>query len=248
MKNPEYIIFASGGNDSVALVQFAHEQHLKNVIVSYSNTGWSAQWWPARMDKFKSWVEGLGFEYVEIQSEGMLNLVDRKKGWPANRPKFCTYELKIAPAQKWLESIDPGKNATCMTGVRREESRERASWPLWIYESPNHGGRDLWSPLVNETEDSRNQLLLRADWQPLPHRSKECSPCVNSNRADFQKLDESDILKVEIKEKSSGRNMFRPKRFMGARGIREVIKWAFSKRGKYEPPSESGCDSGFCGT
>ncbi len=42
--------------------------------------------------------------------------------------------------------------------------------------------------------------------------------------------------------------MFRPHRFKGAKGIRQVLKWAWSERGKYEPETEaSGCDSGMCG-
>jgi 3'-phosphoadenosine 5'-phosphosulfate sulfotransferase (PAPS reductase)/FAD synthetase len=242
----EHVIFASGGNDSVALCQWAHENGYQNVAVAYSNTGWAAQWWPLRMVKFKAWVESLGFAYHEIPSEGMEALVDRKKGWPANRPKFCTYELKIKPAQAWLEAIDPCKDATCMVGVRREESAERLSWPLWIESSPNHGDRSLFSPLAPFTEPERDALIIRAGWTPLPHRSKECSPCVNANRADFRLMDEADIAKVERKEASSKRNMFRPYRFMNARGIRQVIKWAWSKRGKFVP-EQSGCDSGMCG-
>ena len=45
--------------------------------------------------------------------------------------------------------------------------------------------------------------------------------------------------------KGNPRVMFRPYRHMGATGIREVVKWAHSSRGEYEPPS--GCDSGMCG-
>jgi tRNA(Ile)-lysidine synthase TilS/MesJ len=34
----DYVIFASGGNDSVALVRLARKYGLKNVAVAYSNT------------------------------------------------------------------------------------------------------------------------------------------------------------------------------------------------------------------
>lgn len=119
MRTPDYVVFASGGNDSVALVQYAHEVGHKGVAVAYSNTGWAAQWWPERMMRFQSWVESLGFSYHEIASEGMEALAIRKQGWPANKPKFCTYELKIKPAMAWLELIDPYKTAVCMVGIRR---------------------------------------------------------------------------------------------------------------------------------
>jgi hypothetical protein len=247
---PAYVIFASGGNDSVALVDYAHVKKLKDVVVAYSNTGWASPSWPARMQKFKEYVDACGFSFVEIPSEGMENLVRRKKGFPANKPKFCTYELKILPAQIWLDTVDPEKNAICMVGVRREESVARRNWPEFVEESENHGGRSLWSPLVNLTKETRDNILAGIGWQALPHRSKECSPCVNSNRADFRVLEESDIRKVEFMELWMNRLMFRKKRFKGAIGIRQVMKWAWSARGKYEPPDDeegAGCDSGMCG-
>ena len=151
----------------------------------------------------------------------------RKKGFPANKPKFCTYELKIAPAQKWLDSVDPEKEAVCMVGVRREESAARREWPEYIEQSENHGGRPLWSPLVNLTQETRDAILASIGWGALPHRSKECSPCVNANRADFRALEEADIAKVERMEAEMNRTMFRVQRFHGASGIREVMRWTY---------------------
>lgn len=245
--NIDYVIFASGGNDSVALIQYFYENHnLSNIAVAYSNTGWASPEWASRMHYFEQLVKSYGFSYHEIQSEGMEALIRRKKGWPANRPKFCTYELKILPAKKWLDTIDPEQNATCVVGVRREESAARAAWPELIPDSENHGGRDLWSPLVNHTEGERNALISRAGYVVLGHRSKECSPCVNANRTDFRNLSSIDIEKVKRNEAETGRNMFRPHRFKGAAGIDKVMKWAWSDRGKYQPAC-SGCDSGMCG-
>lgn len=243
---PRYVIFASGGNDSVALVQWAYDNRLSNVVVAYSNTGWASPSWPSRIERFKVWVESLGFSFHEIPSEGMEALIRRKKAWPANRPKFCTYELKIAPAKAWLDTIDPHKEAVCLVGVRREESAARREWLEHIESSENHGGRELWSPLVGIIEAERNTLLEKAGWEVLLYRSKECSPCVNANRTDFRNLEQADIEKVKRNEIETGRNMFRPHRFCGASGIEEVMKWAWSDRGKYQPEN-SGCDSGMCG-
>lgn len=243
---PRHVIFASGGNDSVALVDYANTKKLANVAVAYSNTGWASPAWPERIQRFQGYVEGLGFSFYEIPSEGFEGLVRRKKGFPANRPKFCTYELKILPALQWLESIDPAKEAICMVGVRREESAARREWPEFIEHSENHGGRPLWSPLVNLTQKTRDAILASIGWGALAHRSKECSPCVNANRAYFRALEEADIAKVERMEAEMNRSMFRVQRFHGAAGIREVMRWAWSDRGKYEAPG-SGCDSGMCG-
>jgi 3'-phosphoadenosine 5'-phosphosulfate sulfotransferase (PAPS reductase)/FAD synthetase len=242
-----YVIFASGGNDSVALVQWAKDNGLENVAVGYSDTGWAASEWPARIERFKVWVQSLGYEFHTIESEGMEALIRRKKAFPANRPKFCTYELKILPAKKWLDSIDPPSEAVCMVGVRREESAARQAWPEYVESSENHGGRSLWAPLATMVDDSRNDLITKAGWEVLPHRSKECSPCVNANRTDFRNLGLIEIEKVRKNESEMNRTMFRPHRFHGAVGIDEVMRWAWSDRGKYAAEN-SGCDSGMCGT
>jgi 3'-phosphoadenosine 5'-phosphosulfate sulfotransferase (PAPS reductase)/FAD synthetase len=242
----DYVVFASGGNDSVALVVWAKNAGLKNVVVSYSNTGWASPDWPERIEQFSAFVKSCGFDFAEIQSEGFDNLVRRKKGFPANKPKFCTYELKIKPAKEWLDIVDPEKNAVCMVGVRREESTARLNWPEYVDESENHGGRDLWSPLVRVKEVERNELIKESGLEVLPHRSRECSPCVNSNRGDFRMLPQADIDKVRELEKEIFRPMFRVKKFQGAEGIDQVMQWAWSERGKYRK-EDFECDSGMCG-
>lgn len=117
------IIFGSGGNDSVALVQWAIEKKLPNLNVAYSNTGWAADFWADRLDKFRALVEKNGGTYHEIKSEGMYALVKRKKMWPQNGKAFCSFELKIKPAAEWLVTIDPDKEATCLVGIRRQWSQ-----------------------------------------------------------------------------------------------------------------------------
>ena len=255
-----YVIFASYGNDSIALIQWFKENvESTEVIVAYSNTHWSGGQWEERVQKAREWVHTLGYKTHEIPSEGMEALVRRKKGWPScRRYQFCTEQLKILPAQRWLDKIDPEKEATCVVGVRREESRERQRWPEWLEHSDKHGGRELWSPLVRHTQGKRDALLSRTPFLPLPHRSLECFPCICSNRGDLRQLTEARVSEIEALEHSLGytskgkpRTMFRPYRHMGAVGVREVWRWAMSDRGKYKPPVElgsgSGCDSGFCG-
>lgn len=254
MTGPDYVCFVSYGNDSIALLQWCLEKGLRNVVAAYSNTGWSAPWWDARVKEAQKWVTKQGYLSAEIPSIGMKDLVRQRKGWPRNRMQFCTTELKIRPAQEWLDEIDPDKESTCLVGVRREESRARREWPEWLENSGNHGGRSLWSPLAAFREEERDALILRSGFSPLEHRSMECFPCINSNKADLRQLTPGRINEIEEFENSLGvtskgkpRTMFRPGKHRGAVGIREIHKWAQSGHGKYEPPS-GGCDSGFCGT
>jgi hypothetical protein len=158
---------------------------------------------------------------------------------------------------RWLDENDPQKEAVCMVGVRREESQARRAFPRVTEESPNHGGRELWAPLVSHTTADRDALLARAGFEPLPHRSMECFPCINSNRSDLRLLaeDPARVAQIAALERDMGhtangkpRTMFRPYRHMGAVGIEEVVRWAVADHGKFAPEDESGgCDSGYCG-
>lgn len=256
---PFAVIFASYGNDSVALIQWVHEHGLKNVYVLYSNTGWAAKWWPQRVTKMEAWAASLGFHPVKTRSVGLENLVRSRKGWPRQGMQFCTIELKIVPALTWLNANDPLGMADCYVGVRREESQERATFPEYVERSANHGNRSCLAPMATFTETERDALLARAGVDPLPHRSKECYPCINSNRRDLRLLaqDEGRIAKIEALEKDLGftskgkpRTMFRPYRHMGATGIRQVVKWALAERGEFNLDDGTGntCESGYCGT
>ena len=63
----ENVIFSSYGNDSIALIWWAYQKGLKGVIVAHSDTGWSADWWAARVAKATAWTESLGFGVATIQ-------------------------------------------------------------------------------------------------------------------------------------------------------------------------------------
>lgn len=250
----KHVIFASYGNDSVALIQWAHENGLQDVCVLYSDTGWASNEWDRRVAGAEEWVHGLGFKTDRTKSLGLEELVKQKKGWPRQGMQFCTLHLKIIPAMEWLDQKDPNKEAICLVGVRREESANRKNFPKEQNSSPNHGGRRLLAPLVELSAMQRDALLARAGFDPLPHRSMECFPCINSNRADLRLLarDQQRIEKIEKIEEEMGltsngkkRTMFRPYRHMGAVGIREVVRWAESNRGEFEKLDD--CETGYCG-
>ena len=251
------IIFSSCGNDSLAITQYAFDNSLSNIIVAYSDTQWATPDWAKRIEKVKAWVEGNGAKFVTIKSEGFANLVRRKKAFPANGMGFCSYELKIKPAQGWLEEIDPDKEASCYVGIMRIESQARRNWPEITEASPNHGGRKLIAPMASWKIEQRDALITRAGFEVLEHRSLECSPCINANIKDLQQIAEPYLIKVELLEEEMGfgvrsgkpKFMFRPAKMQGASGIRQVKAWADQGGGKYSPLQEDlfGCDTGFCG-
>ena len=255
-----HIIFTSCGNDSVALLQWCIENGVEDVTAAYSETHWGSAEWPERVELVREFCRFKGFNFHTIESEGFANIckATRNQAFPRDGMQFCTQELKIEPAMRWLDSVDPGKEATCMVGIRREESAKRAQWPEWVEESDKHGGRALFSPLVRYTTEQRDELIRRTGWfEVLPYRSRECFPCVNSSKADLRQLTQADVDKVRQLEEEMGvgkvsgkpKYMFRAAKCGGAEGIVEVIKWA--SHSKYIAGQDDlfggGCDSGFCG-
>lgn len=257
----DYVLFSSYGNDSIALIQHAHEQGLKNLTVLYSETGWAKDDWPERVLRMEAWAQSLGFATARTTSKGMKALVrEPGRGWPRQGMQFCTKVLKIEPALAWLAEHDPQGLATCLVGVRRAESVNRRGALEITPSSPSHGGRTIWAPLVAHSHEERDALILRAGFDVLPHRSMECFPCINSNRKDIlllaedpARVDEIADMEAELGHTKLGkpRTMFRPYHYMGATGIREVVRWAQAGRGKFSLDDGTAPDcgtGGFCGT
>jgi 3'-phosphoadenosine 5'-phosphosulfate sulfotransferase (PAPS reductase)/FAD synthetase len=238
----------SYGNDSVAMIQWAHEKGAIDITWAYCDTGWAAPHWPQRVEAGEALAHSYGFTTVRCKSMGMPDLVRMKKGWPGNGLQFCTAHLKGVPFLQWIDEADPDCKAVVMIGKRRAESEARKNTPEYIHKSDYHGGRAVWHPLYAHTDEERNALLARAGFDVLPHRSLECNPCVNANRSDFLRLTPGEIERVSDLEVEIGKPMFRPKRF-SAMGIHGVVVWAKDgrTRSKFDDEEEQ-CASAFgCG-
>lgn len=248
-----YVISSSYGNDSMAMIQWAHEQKLSNLTVTYIDTGWAADRWMERVEAGEAFARRCGFEVVRIQPVVQFEeLMMSRKGFPNQKYQWCSANLKGFPFLHWIDEADPECHAMVMVGKRRAESEARKNTAPFIMESEYHGGRMLLHPLFEHSDEQRNELLARAGFEPLPHRSLECDPCINSNRADFRRLSLADIQKTAELEVDVGKTMFRPARHNGAKGIWQVIEWAKYSRGQYDPSQEdmfaTGCGSPFgCG-
>jgi 3'-phosphoadenosine 5'-phosphosulfate sulfotransferase (PAPS reductase)/FAD synthetase len=238
----KFIVTCSGGNDSIALIQFMQDAHEGDFSVLYNNTGWARQDWPKRIQKVKEKCSSLGINFFETKSEGMVSLVKRKKGWPmpASKMQFCTSELKEKPSTEFYKLHDPNCQSVIVTGRRREESSNRANLGLWNYESEKHGGRDVYNPLINHTAQMRDDLIYKFGFEPLNHSSMECYPCVCANKQDLAAMSKDDpridlIETVEIEmghtRNKKPRTMFRPYRVGGGVGIRQAIDWGHGERG-----------------
>lgn len=260
---PNYVISCSYGNDSIAMIQWAHEQGLSmlgQVTVTYCDTGWAEPGWMDRVRLGEQFARDRGFHVERIESMGMEELVRMKKGWPGNGQQFCTIHLKGVPFLNWIDDADTDRQAVVMVGKRRAESEARKDTPEYVYDSEYHGGRTLWHPIYLHTDEQRDALLQRAgvehppeDWDGythdklyiLPFRSEECNPCVNANRGDILRLSAGEMAKVNRLEVAIGKPMFRPKRFNGV-GIYGVVMWArHGKNHEADLGEDEGCGAPF---
>lgn len=237
----KYIVGCSGGNDSIALIQYMLDKE-KDFCVVYNDTGWARDDWSARIAEVSKWLFGLGITFHITKSEGLESLVRRKKGWqmPASKMQFCTGVLKEEPTGVLMAKIDSELELTFVTGRRRAESQNRADLAEWNESSPKHGGRDVWNPLVRFDKAMRDELINKTPFTPLPHQSMECYPCVCANKTDLAAMPLNDpkidlIEKIEISmghtRNEKPRTMFRPYRVGGGIGIRQAVAWGRGERG-----------------
>lgn len=244
-----FLLSCSAGNDSVAMIQLAYEQGLDFVApvhVVYVDTGWAALWWEDRVQETETLCAKYGFTFHRIRGEHTFeSLMLKRKGFPMPGKTWCSFELKAKVLNAFHDEIDPDLDGIVLIGKRRDESVARRETPEFIHDSERHGYRTVWHMLAFVVEAERDAAVVRSGLKVLPHRSQECSPCVNANRSDLVAMEEFEINRAIALEDAVGQNMFRPWHHMGAKGVAQVIRWAHSPRGKYEPEHE-GCDSGVC--
>lgn len=238
----KYVVTTSFGNDSVALIQWMHENHEGEFMCLYNDTGWARDDWPKRVSDLTRICFEKGIQVFITKSEGMTNLVKRKKGWPmpASAMQWCTQELKEKPSNEFYSKRDPNCDLIIVTGRRREESQNRKDLTLWELESHKHGGRDVYNPIASFDESRRDHYIRRFGIEPLRHSSMECYPCVCANKKDLAAMPLNDarishIEKLEIEmghtRNDKPRTMFRPYRVGGGVGIRQAVAWGRGERG-----------------
>jgi 3'-phosphoadenosine 5'-phosphosulfate sulfotransferase (PAPS reductase)/FAD synthetase len=212
-----YVIFGNYGNQTIAVMQWAWEQGLDNVYTVSVDTGWGHPWWQHRVEAAQEFADQCGFQVVRLQANpNFSQLVQQRQRFPSVKFQWCAGFLKGLPLLDWLEESDETEQATLILGKRRADSRANQALPEWI-EAHEYYQRDVWHPLVAMDEDNWQQLITKAGFAVLAHRSLECDPCINSDAADFKRLQahETVIQRVEQLEHSVETPMFeRPIRTM----------------------------------
>ena len=242
-----YILRSNYSNNSLALIQWAHEQGLDDVRVVYTDTGWAAAGWLDFVAECEAWVERLGFAAVHLQALTPFDeVMEMKGGFPSRQHQWCALHLKGIPFLKWIEEADPDGAATVLLAKTVVDTNYQ-DIPEFIESCEYNGERRVWQPLYACDRAQRDALLQRAGRESLPGPSQECAPCINASAAQLRRLQAADIDKTAELEEELQTPLFPPQDCDGATGIRAVVAWAATADDQ-RPHYRFGCSAMFgCG-
>lgn len=205
-----YCLIANFGDDSIALIQYAHELNLNNVVVLSVDTGWKGILWKARIEEADLWMQRIGFKSAHLEPEYDFSaLVKARKHFPSQSFHWCSTFLKGLTILNWLDEYDDDLKAIILLPHRQDMSKSQADLPIEVANSKFYDDRKVRYPLRHFNRDMRNNLISRTPFKvPLNHRSLECHPCVHFTKRDITTLSELDIERVLCVEKKIGKTMF----------------------------------------
>ena len=101
------IIIANYGNESLALIQWAWQQAMPNLLVLSVDTGWEAQDWQAHRLQVFRWMEERNIIYQHLNAQLTMaeSILDRKQ-FPSKKFQWCAPFLKGLTLNKKLDEID----------------------------------------------------------------------------------------------------------------------------------------------
>ncbi len=203
------VIFGNYGDNTIALIQWAHEHKLSEITVVHIETGWAALSWQKQVEQGQLLAKKYGFNVISLRPQIPFDdLVRDRKSFPNAKFGWCTTFLKTLPLLAWLDEVDDRCEATIVLGSRRADSRARMQLVERINESEHYGDRQLFFPLCHYSDEMRNDLIKRAGFLPLNHRSLECDPCIHSRTSDFIRLEENSIFRIANLEREIETTMF----------------------------------------
>lgn len=204
-----YFIFGNYGNNTIALIQWAKENNLKDVYVIHAETGWAAPAWSERICLGQQLATAYAFQVMTVTAKkNFFELVREQKNFPSKKFQWCTSFLKALPFLAWLDEKDPHCEATILLGSRRDDSRARANLAEYIPESEHYNERRVWYPLYQHDNSMRDALIRRSGLEILPHRSLECEACIYSISSDRKKVTAATLAKITELENELAQTLF----------------------------------------
>lgn len=223
------LILGNFGTESLALIEWAHQQNCSDIVLCYFDTGWAGSQWGERIASGQQLLTDYGYQFLSLKPEAdFVELTTQRQHFPTAKSAWCVSFLKALPLSDWLEKHDTHCQAEIWLGLYRDRSRAYSQLNEYVYDSEHFDGRTIRYPLYNYSE---KQIISLAKQTKLPlssRRSLECEPCVNNNIADFQQIQSPDIQKVDSLEQKFNITMFdnvKP----GDNHIQNIVKWVQSQ-------------------
>lgn len=123
------VVAFSGGKDSQASLIWAVKEMgvpLSKIEAVFCDTGWEN---PVTYKHISDVCEMMGVKVThaknQVDENGMVDLVKRKKRFPSRMARFCTEELKSKPMVDYI--LDQKESLIIIQGIRNDESFDRAS-------------------------------------------------------------------------------------------------------------------------
>lgn len=197
-----HIVIGNYGDATIALLQWLKESQTQSVIVLSVNTGWESQQWPERVKLGEDFARACGFIPVRLHIPHSFDQIAQDRGdFPSPKFSWCVSLLKASPMLAWLLENDPSNQATIVLAKHRIVKTNVAN--LHEFEkSESYDNRQIWYPLYQHAESEWRDLIQRAGFKVLGHRSLECRLCIHSHETELNQLTEqeqTDLIALENK-------------------------------------------------
>ena len=189
LKQSRIVLSLSGGKDSTACALLL-ERHGIEFERIFMDTGWEH---PALYKYIKETLEPRFGEIRILKSKafpnGMVDLANKKGGFPTRNARYCTTELKFIPAKEYIESLED--DVINVVGIRREESAKRSDAEKWSFDEGL--GCDVFKPLVEHTFDDVIAMHQEGKIPPNPLYLQGatrvgCFPCIYSRKSEVDQV------------------------------------------------------------
>ncbi len=261
----------SGGRDSGAMSLYLTELGIEHERI-FMDTGWEAEirGRQVTLEYLRGPLTAKLGPITEIRGPlDFVQLVEKKGLFPSRVMRFCTTELKVFPAQRWLAARTEalGMELVNAVGIRRAESKARSTMPEW--EWSDAFDLEIWRPLVTWSAADviaihRRHGLEMNPLYALGFKRVGCFPCLHENKKGIalvaehapERIDLIDRLTETLNEQGAARDAalgrpFVPRSMFSYHGgdnrhipltIAETVEWARSGRGEWQPPTAGdGC-------
>ena len=202
--NRDVILSFSGGKDSTAAGLWLQEQGVPFRAL-FLDTGWEHRDTYAHIEKLEARFGPVirVAANIEIPPDYLDEIADLESRlghpspmvrravkygmFPSRMRKWCTKELKVLPFLLWCDAHPA--DVVNVVGIRRDESKARATWPEWA-DHPDAASVEGFAPGILWTVQDVIDIHQRHGVEPCPLYLRGssrvgCWPCIHSSRDDL---------------------------------------------------------------